>query len=188
MKDFFLSASIPLPTRNPQYFKTADIIAIREAVKALVEIVIMNDGNIVFGGHPAITPIITNFVKIVGKRQDCITLYQSNFFAGKFPSDNNVFAKIVYTDIVEDDREKSLKKMREEMLNSRSFDAGIFIGGMEGVEEEFSLFKKYNSKALLLPIASTGAAALKIYNEGRFSKYLLTELTYPTLFRKMFGF
>jgi len=35
----FLSASVPLPSRNPAYFKTANIIAIRDAVRALTLVV-----------------------------------------------------------------------------------------------------------------------------------------------------
>lgn len=35
IKNIFLSASIPLQKRDPQYIETADIIAIRDAVIAL---------------------------------------------------------------------------------------------------------------------------------------------------------
>ena len=40
LKNIFLSASIPLEERNPKYFETADIIAIRDAVIALTTIVL----------------------------------------------------------------------------------------------------------------------------------------------------
>jgi hypothetical protein len=53
--------------------------------------------------------------------------------------------------------------MRSEMLRSRRFDAGFFIGGMEGVEEEFSLFRNVCSTAAFWPIKSTGAAAAILY-------------------------
>jgi hypothetical protein len=32
----FLSASVPLPNRDPEFLATADVVAIREAIKALV--------------------------------------------------------------------------------------------------------------------------------------------------------
>jgi len=35
LKNIFLSASIPLPERDPKYYETADVIAIRDAVIAL---------------------------------------------------------------------------------------------------------------------------------------------------------
>jgi len=45
------------------------------------------------------------------------------------------------------------------------FDAGIFIGGMDGVEEEFYLFRRMHPSAHLLPIASIGAAAAILYDQ-----------------------
>jgi hypothetical protein len=39
LNKIFLSASIPLPERDPQYLGTADIIAIRDAVRALATVV-----------------------------------------------------------------------------------------------------------------------------------------------------
>jgi hypothetical protein len=54
----FLSASIPLPSRNATYFNTADIVAIRDAVRALTIVVIEQKAQLVFGGHPAISPMI----------------------------------------------------------------------------------------------------------------------------------
>ena len=56
--------------------------------------------------------------------------------------------------------------MRLKMLGENDFVAGVFIGGMEGVENEFKLFRELNPKALVLPIASTGAAARIIYDEN----------------------
>lgn len=54
----FLSASVPLPSRNRAYFDTADVIAIRDAIRALTMVIIEEDIQLVFGGHPAITPMI----------------------------------------------------------------------------------------------------------------------------------
>ena len=55
--------------------------------------------------------------------------------------------------------------MRNRMLDEYEFAAGVFIGGMEGVEEEYRMFIKKHPHAITLPIASTGAAAKKIYDE-----------------------
>ena len=54
----FLSASVPLPLRNAAYFNTADVIAIRDAVRALMLVIIEQKAELVFGGHPAISPMI----------------------------------------------------------------------------------------------------------------------------------
>ena len=57
VKNIFLSASVPLPDRDPKYIETADIIAIRDAVIALVTVALPNH-RIIWGGHPSITPLI----------------------------------------------------------------------------------------------------------------------------------
>ena len=57
LNQIFLSASIPLPERDPIFYQTADFIAIRDAVRALATIVIPK-AHLVWGGHPAITPLI----------------------------------------------------------------------------------------------------------------------------------
>ena len=72
------------------------------------------------------------------------------------------------------------------MLDDFEFSAGIFIGGMEGVEEEYDMFIEKHPKALVLPIASTGAGAKKIYDE-RFTdknERLVKDYAYMSLFQK----
>ncbi len=61
----FLSASVPLPDRDRRFAETADVIAIREAIKAVVGEVIPR-GCLVFGGHPAITPLVARLVRAMG--------------------------------------------------------------------------------------------------------------------------
>ena len=185
-KNIFLSASIPLPERDEKYIGTADIIAIRDAVIALTTVVLPHH-RLIWGGHPSITPLIYYVMERLNLNiQEHITLYQSRFFEKYFPEDNNKFKNIVFTDIIDNDREKSLLYMRCRMLNDSKFSAGIFIGGMEGVEEEYDMFIKKHPKALALPIASTGAAAKKIYDE-RFTdknERLVKDYAYMSLFQK----
>jgi hypothetical protein len=184
----FLSASIPLPppARHAKYFETADQIAIRDSIRALISVVIPQ-GSIVFGGHPAITPMIRLLVlnrglPIAGN----IFLFQSKFFEKDFPPEVRQFENLVIVDAVSDDRERSLKAMREAMIASRDFAAGVFIGGMEGVEEEFEMFRAIHPKKPAIPIASTGAAALALFE--RFTpkrRELLDDLRYMSLFRRL---
>jgi len=186
MKNIFLSASIPLPERDEKYIGTADIIAIRDAVIALTTVVLPQH-RLIWGGHPSITPLIYYVMERLNLNiQEHITLYQSRFFEKYFPEDNNKFENIVFTDVVDNDREKSLLYMRHKMLDESEFSAGIFIGGMEGVEEEYDMFIEKHPKALALPIASTGAAAKKIYDE-RFTdknERLVKDYAYMSLFQK----
>ncbi|MDL2322855.1 hypothetical protein LJC52_02610 [Bacteroidales bacterium OttesenSCG-928-A17] len=213
MKNIFLSASIPLPERHPKYYETADIIAIRDAVIALVSIVLPKH-RIIWGGHPSITPliyysmermIINNLRRddwsvqlseeeitlvdsnLKDKIQKHVTLYQSRFFEDKFPEDNNKFENIIFTDNV-DDIHSSVQLMRERMLSENEFSAAVFIGGMDGIEVEYKMFKEKYPDALLLPIASTGAATKLVYDnqfpEELKNERFLNDYGYMSLFQK----
>lgn len=188
IKNIFLSASIPLPERDPKYIETADVIAIRDSIIAFVTTVIPNH-RIVWGGHPSITPLI-NYVmlKLDLNIQDHVTLYQSKLFEKFFPKDNNKFNNVILTDNIENDRDKSLFHMRERMLKEFHFSAAVFIGGMDGVEVEYNLFKEFHPNALILPIASTGGAAKIIYDnnfpDNLKNERLLKDYGYMSLFQK----
>ena len=45
------------------------------------------------------------------------------------------------------------------MLTSTSFDAAVFIGGMEGILDEYDLFKQLHPGAKCVVIGNTGGAA-----------------------------
>lgn len=182
MIDIFLSASVPLPERDRRFFDTADVLAIREAIKALVEVVLPK-GRITCGGHPAITPLLSLFVREAGLGPDRVTIFQSAFFSDR-PIENADFVDVRITREILGDRDASLELMREEMISSRRFAAAVLIGGMEGVREELSLFVRLHPAAPVLPIASTGAAAGIIFREGDFDPDLKRNLTYSSLFRR----
>lgn len=183
----FLSASVPLPSRNAVYFNSADVIAIRDAVRALTIVLVEENIQLVFGGHPAISPMIRLQVAQAGLQVgDQVVMYQSDFFKRAFPADNNAFEQVIVTADVDNDRDKSLALMRDQMM-SGSFLCGVFIGGMEGVEEEYSLFCKDQPGAPAFPIASTGAASAIIYQSDKKLQSahpeLQTEISYITLMR-----
>ncbi|MFC6860420.1 SLOG domain-containing protein [Zunongwangia atlantica] len=172
VKNIFLSASIPLPSRDAKYIETADIIAIRDAVIALTTVALPRH-RIIWGGHPSITPLIYYVMeKLDMNIQEHVKLYQSKLFEKFFPEDNNKFENVILTDIIDNDRDKSLLHMRERMLNESDFAAGIFIGGMEGIEGdmqkeiagEYQMFIERHSEAIIIPVASTGAATKMIYD------------------------
>lgn len=183
MINVFLSASVPLPDRDRKFFETADVFLIREAIRALVEVVLPK-GHITFGGHPAITPLMSLYAKTAKLGNDRITVYQSGFFLGKFPRENDEFADVRYTDAVENDLGQSIQLMRNEMLTSRDFDAAVLIGGMEGIRDEARLFREHNPKAKILPVPATGAAAAIEYREGNYPKNLANEISFASLFRR----
>ncbi len=186
LKNIFLSASIPLKERNPIYYDTADVIAIRDCVSSLAK-VILPECRLVWGGHPSITPLISSILESVNVNiKEHVYLYQSDYFRQMFPVENEEFSESL---IVTDDigsRDESLALMREKMIVNNDFIAGIFVGGMEGVEDEFELFTQSHPEAMVLPMASTGAAALGIYEEGDFDISLKDDYAYIALFYKLF--
>ena len=214
MKNIFLSASIPLPERHPKYYDTADIIAIRDAVIALASVVLPHH-RIVWGGHPSITPLIyyvmerfvindlqrddreSEFTEeerdiiystLKSKIQNHVTLYQSLFFKDNFPPENEKFENVVLTENG-GDIHSSIQIMRQKMLRDNSFSAAIFIGGMDGIEVEYNLFKELHPDALILPIASTGAATKIVYDELLPEEFknerLVKDYGYMSLFQKL---
>lgn len=183
----FLSASIPDPKRNEKYFMSSDVIAIRDSVRALASVVIPKS-NLIWGGHPAITPLIRYVMSTMEVNvQSHITLYQSDFFREMFPDDNEYFENVVITRNLRD-RDKSLLEMRTRMFQENEFVAGIFIGGMEGVELEYDMFRRIHPNAKLFPVASTGAAAKFIYDsmDVKPERALVDDFAYMSLFRSLF--
>lgn len=182
----FLSASIPYPDRDKKFYDTADIVSIRDSVRALATVVIPK-AHLIWGGHPSITPLI-RFVldKMNVELNKHVTLYQSLFFEEYFPSDNFAFENIVLTE-KRNNRDESLDLMRSKLINENDFKVGIFIGGMEGINDEYLMFKERHPNALILPIASTGAAA-KILYESQPQAYdirLKNDYAYMALFRDL---
>jgi hypothetical protein len=183
MIDVFLSASVPLPQRDRRFFDTADVLAIREAIKALVEVV-LPVGRITCGGHPAITPLLALFVREAGLGHEGLTIFQSALFTEQMPAEITAFMDVRIVPAVGSDIDASLTAMREAMLASRHFAAAVIIGGMQGAFEELDIFHRLHPQAVVLPLASTGAAATIIHENGQYDEQLARDLTYPSLFRR----
>lgn len=177
----FLSASVPDPNRAARYAQSADTVAIASAVGAVVH-VLLGRRRLVWGGHPAITPMIYATAEDMGvDYSQWVLLYQSEYFEDRYPDDNARFKNVVYTP-KEADRQASLTVMRRRMFQENIFGAGVFIGGMEGVIDEFQLLRELQPKAALLPITSTGGATLDIATEiQNFSDDLATNFDYISL-------
>lgn len=164
LKNIFLSASIPFKERHPKYYESADIIAIRDAVTALAT-TILPSHRLIWGGHPSITPIIYYVMERLNLNiQEHVTLYQSLYFERSFPEGNNKFRNIILTPS-KGNQQQSVDHMRHTMFDDNIFSAGIFIGGMEGVEREFRTYVDNSPNSIILPIASTGGAAKIIYED-----------------------
>ena len=184
LNKIFLSASIPYPER--EFYDSADILAIRDSIRAIATVAIPKS-HLIYGGHPAITPLINEvMIRMNSSIKDHITLYQSQFFRNRFPNENVHFENLILTEELQD-QQSSLDLLRNEMIAKNSFSAGIFIGGMQGVLDEYILFKKTHPNALILPVASTGAAAELIYKEADrfYDPRLKHDYAFMALFRDL---
>lgn len=181
----FLSAGVPDPKRGPQYAKSADTVAIAAAVSAVAHVT-LGRRLLVWGGQPAITPMIWAIAEGLGiEYGGWVRLYQSNHFKDEFPEDNQRFLNVTYTDDVRHDREQSLRLMRERMFSDYHFTAAIFIGGMGGIVQEYELLKQFQPKATLLPVISTGGAVLDVAQQMvKVPTDLGVDLDYVALFHR----
>jgi len=191
-KVIFLSAGIPYIAegRDSKYFESADIIAIRDSVRALATLSVCYDWQIVWGGQPSITPLIKHVMETLkASKQRNVKLYQSKYFIEEFPIENTYFEQIVLTENIDNDINKSLEEMRERMLSENTFSIAIFIGGMDGIEKEFDIFKTNHPLVPAYPIANTGGGALEIFKKFEkcydFPEFLKTEYAYMNLFKKL---
>lgn len=163
MRRLFLSASIPEPGRGDHHL-TANPFLIQFAIRELLS-VCLGRRLLVWGGHPAITPMVWAICEELGVEYSrAVTLYQSKLFTEYFPEENKRFGNVVLIDAIDGDQEQSLLKMRTEML-SGTFEAAVFIGGMDGVIAESAMFQKMHPKAKMLALRSPGGAALTLADQ-----------------------
>jgi hypothetical protein len=141
------------------YHQSADPFLIQFAVRELITAT-LGRRLIVWGGHPAITPMVWATCEDLGVNYGrAVVLYQSTYFQDVFPDENKRFGNVQYIDHVPGDREVSLLQMRQAMLSRDDLSAAVFIGGMEGIAAEHDLFVKYHPQAKVLPVAAPGGAA-----------------------------
>lgn len=182
MSAIFLSASVPLVGRGT-YHETANSFLIQCAVRELA-IAVIRRHKIVWGGHPAITPMIWTICEDLGvDYSQSVILYQSKFFEDCYPEENKHFQNVVYTEAIPNDQRASLLAMRKQMLSREDLVAAVFIGGMEGIEEEHELFRHFHPTAKVLPVPSPGGAALNLAKDrGYFTDEALTDVDFARLF------
>jgi hypothetical protein len=181
----FLSASIP--NRDLDHYPPEPDL-IRQAILALVAVSIPRR-LLVFGGHPAISPLVEHAARSL-KAVNKVHIYQSRLFQAVIPPEAKKLQNLHWTKVVRrsstaETRRASLTEMRKKMIKSMPFGAAVFIGGMDGVEEEWELFGQYFPDAPRIPVASTKGAAMLLWRvHSRAEQDLNNELRYRTLFRK----
>lgn len=152
----FLSASIPLPDREFQ--DDVELKRIRDAILALVTVCRDQERMLVFGGHPAISPLVhhaANSLAIINQ----ITIYQSELYKDRMPQSAKEFPQLEWTEAGQDDK-SSQSIMRDAMINPErwQFTHAVFIGGMNGIFDEAIRFHKNYPEKPMIPLQYTGGA------------------------------
>lgn len=189
----FLSASVPSDKRDERFTKIKNAqIQIEEAVIGLSRNVFSVGGKIVFGGHPSISPLIAMVATEYDVNKEIenvsrnkrgekrITIFQSKAYEAVIPKDTTNLFDLGYSDIIWTDAKggeefnpkiqktaqchKSLEFMRREMLKGK-IDAMVCIGGMEGVESEFAIFRDLHPTKPIFILKTTGGASKILADE-----------------------
>lgn len=157
----FIAASFPSGERAERW-PTCDASAVAEAVTAAVRTIIGMDGKVLFGGHPTITPLVLMVAREHGV-QGRVDVYQSGWFADKITDATRRLeqtgAGTIHIVPSESTRDASLETMRAAMLSQRGIRGGLFVGGMEGIVDEYEQFVAANPDAPRLVVAGPGGAA-----------------------------
>jgi hypothetical protein len=170
-----LSASFPSGDRGDR-FKPYDPDAVADAVTALVASVFASKGRLVFGGHPTITPLVLRMAADHGARE-AVSVYQSEEFRDVITEptrelERGGFGRIIVTPS-STELPRSLALMRVSMMNDNDdIIGGFFVGGMEGVLEEYAILGEVHPGVVRLPLKAPGGAAARLEPTGRDSEPL----------------
>lgn len=165
MTQIFLSASVPVQGRG-NFIESANPFLIQFAVRELMT-VCLGRRRMVWGGHPAITPMVWGVCESLDvSYASVVRLYQSRFFEEWFPEENKRFQNITFVPAVPGDRAESLDRMRHAMF-AGPFEAAVFVGGMEGIFDEYKIFKKLHPKAKIIALSAPGGAAMQLARKLR---------------------
>jgi hypothetical protein len=158
---------------NVRYLPSARPLQIRSAVMEITKAALMRNVQLIFGAHPAISPMVLDAARNTDAPPDSILIFQSEFFGKIIPGSTLELAdwsagRLFLTpqqpaELDHSARHNSLTLMRSIMVSPPNLRGAIFVGGMEGVEEEAKLFKKEHRNLPCYAVASTGSAAADLF-------------------------
>ena len=192
----FLSASIPDPERWSGSF---DAYEVTDAVVAFGRAVLGAGGVLVTAAHPTIAPLLLYIAAElpVESARDRVIVYQSDLFERVLPAPTLRFeeagvGELRWTPAAEGDTpepgswDNSLRTMRRQMLEEADPVAAVFIGGMEGIRDEFELFGEMYPDRPLYPVGRPGGEAADL---AETQELRIPDLhdgdVYPALFRRV---
>lgn len=171
----FVSASIPDSGRWEGEF---DPFEITDAVVALARVILGSGGVLVTAAHPTIAPLLLYVAseQAVGDRLRVI-VYQSAVFDSILPEATRRFESdgvgvLIRTAAVGDEppdparAPRSLLAMRRQMLAETEPVAAVFIGGMDGIQQEHELFTSLRPGAPTYAMGRPGGAATELIDSS----------------------
>ena len=165
----FLSASFPSGERGESY-TPYDASGIADAVSAFARAILGSNGQLLFGGHPTITPLVFMIAREM-RIQHSLVVFQSAWFRNqKLPEVDEIerekLGRLVWTPETHT-RGHSLRIMRNDMIDLARICVGaLFIGGMEGILDEYNLVKKRSPEIPCIPVTGPGGAAARLPKAG----------------------
>lgn len=194
----FLSGSIPDPERWAGEFHTLEIT---DAVVAAARAILTAGGVILTAAHPTVAPLLLYVAsEFPHTDRPGVVLYQSRLFDDDellHPAIRQFAAlgagEVHWTDAVPGDEpvpgrwNASLDLMRRAMFGNLQPVAAIFIGGMEGVRQEFDLFTDLFPGRPVYPVARPGgeAASLSVALPSDLDEALRVGDVYAAVFRRV---
>jgi hypothetical protein len=194
----FLSASIPDPGRWSGPF---DALAITDAVVAAARAVLTSAGGLVTAAHPTIAPLMLYVAREfpdIREVEPPIVVYQSRLFGDVLPPATyelaeGGLAELRWTEAFPGDEpepgkwERSLLTLRETMLRDADPIAAIFVGGMEGIRQEFDIFRQLHERRPAYAVGRPGGEAASLVSLGppSLAEDLATSESYPALLRRV---
>ena len=181
----FLSASVPYKGR--EYYGTENVFAIREAIIAFTTVCVQYGIRFDFGGHPAITPLVWQVAMHTSEgKTPLIDIYQSSIFGNKIPKEVSNFEKVHFTEAVGNSIKESVIRMREIMFSENKTECAIFIGGMDGIIQEYEMLKERYPYARYYALSSTGGASSHLYDIiGKDMSILSDSYAYMSIFKTL---
>jgi hypothetical protein len=155
--------------------------------------------RLVTAAHPTIAPLLLYVAaELPSEIEPQVLLYQSKLFKDVLPPATRRFesdgiASIHWTPAVEGEsidprnRGASLAVMRHQMLAETRPTAACFIGGMEGIVEEYQLCQEILPGAPLYPIGGPGGEARELVGASKAEAIpdLFSSQVYPTVWARV---
>lgn len=190
----FLSGSIPDPARWEGEF---DPLEITDAVVTFARECLTENFRIVTAAHPTLAPLLLYVAaEFPPSTEPLVLIYQSLLFDNVLPTATRRFeaagvGTLVWTEAHEGDHpepgkwESSLEIMRTQMLEETNPDGAVFIGGMEGIQTEYALFRDKLPGRPMCAVKRPGGEAARLGDLEMRSGLvdLKQNVTYPTLWR-----